>query len=62
MFHNVIIEIIDTSFSYQVVGLMWGEERLMGRAESKGADYSAKYVEVFADEKAALLLDVLEQL
>lgn len=27
---------------------------MMGRAESKGADYSGKYVELFAGEKAAL--------
>lgn len=54
MFHNIIIEMIDTSFRYQVVWLMGGEERSVGRAESKEADYSAKYMEVFADEKAAL--------
>jgi len=60
MFHNVIVEIIDI-LSYQVVGHMSGEEKLMGRAESKGAVCSAKYVEIFADEKAALLLGVLEK-
>lgn len=40
---------------------MQGEEMVMGKAESKGADYSAKYVAIFADEKAALLLAVLEK-
>lgn len=53
---------IDTSFSYQVAGLMEGEERLVGRAESEEVVTLLNNVEMFADEKATLLLDVLEQL
>lgn len=62
MFHDVIREMIDTSFSYQVAGLMEGEERLVGRAESEEVVTLLNNVEMFADEKATLLLDVLEQL
>lgn len=48
-------------FGHQVIVLMWGEERLMGRAESKGADSSAENGRAFADEKSALLLGVLPE-
>lgn len=62
MFHDVIREMIDTSFSYQVAGLIEGEERLVGRAESEEVVTVLNNVEMFADGKATLLLDVLEQL